>query len=246
MNQLTQSAVAILPLLAAGLVAGVGCSSSGDNLAAVGAVGGWPSTVTGGTTGKGGATSQQTGGFAPGTGGAETTGGAGGGAALFNYPDGFCGKAADGTTDIAKNVSCTSNDPVQVCDKNCGPGNVGYKTETCNGTLYTEGTCTFPAEGNYGCFKVPADNSAGCPGTVPQHNGECPTSMAICQTAPIGTACQQATPCDMCGVGYGYLDSGGASKGGYCVCVPSTTSATGQKWACASATAWPCPASNGC
>ncbi len=230
MNQFTQSILAILPFVAAGLVAGVGCSSSDDNVAAVGSVGGYSSTVTGGTTGTGGTTA---------------TGG-GGGAAAFAYPDGFCGKAADGTTDIAKNVSCTSSDPVQVCDKNCGPGNVGYKTETCNGTLYTEGTCTFPAEGNYGCFKVPADNSAGCPGTVPQHNGECPTSMAICQTAPIGTACQQATPCDMCGVGYGYLDAGGASKGGYCVCVPSTTSATGQKWACASATAWPCPASNGC
>jgi hypothetical protein len=39
------------------------------------------------------------------------------------------------------------------------------------------------------------------------------------------------------------LDSSGAHKTGYCVCVAGSS---GSKWSCASTNAWPCPGNTGC
>jgi hypothetical protein len=47
----------------------------------------------------------------------------------------------------------------------------------------------------------------------------------------------------MCGVSAGYLDSKGNPKAGYCVCIAGSA---GNKWSCASASAWPCPGGQGC
>jgi hypothetical protein len=233
MNHTTKLAIEILPILAAGWLAGVGCSSSDDNPAAINATGG----ASAGTTG--GSTSANAGSGTGGTSANPTGGTTAGGAGSFVFPDGSCGTTLAGVA-IAKGAACTTDDD-QICDKTCGPSNVGYKTETCSGAVYAEGDCTFPAGGSYGCFSVPAADATGCPATAPQHNQPC--TMEICATQPIGTACGQTTPCAICGVATGYLDSGGAAKTGYCVCIQGSS---GGKWACASATAWPCPAGNGC
>jgi hypothetical protein len=298
MNRTIRVSVQLLPILAAGLFAGAGCSSSGDNQASVNTggttssatggvatggttaapAGGTTATPTGGTTtaptggttatpsggdtgnggtttasggetGSGGATSSAggetgVGGDTSATGGETGSGGtteATGGGGSFAFPDGQCGTTLAGDS-IGKNVACTADD-VQQCDKTCGPANVGYKTETCSGASYAEGDCTFPSEGNYVCFALgePPADAATCPGTAPQHNQPC--ELTLCETAAIGTGCAQTTPCEICGVATGYLDSGGSSKTGYCVCIAG---ANGGKWACGSESAWPCPAGNGC
>jgi hypothetical protein len=211
------------------------------------AAGGTPPAAAG-TTAGGGSTSNA--GAPPTNGGTSAAGGnaSGGGAAptagagAFVFPDGACGKTkAD--EDIAKGVACTADD-VQKCDKTCGPANVGYKTETCTDATYAEGDCTFPSDANYACFGLadPPADAEGCPTDAPpQHNQPC--SLAICQTAAIGKGCAQTTACGVCGVATGYLDSGGSSKTGYCICIAG---ANGGKWACGSTSAWPCPAGNGC
>src|SRR5437764_514449 len=50
---------------------------------------------------------------------------------------------------------CTAADP-QLCYKTCGPFNIGFKSETCSGTSYSEMMgCSFPAA-DYSCYKIPA------------------------------------------------------------------------------------------
>jgi hypothetical protein len=126
-----------------------------------------------------------------------------------------------------KNVSCTAADPA-VCYRTCGPRSVGYKSETCNGSLYVEGDCAFPTGVDYSCYKIPATISASCPTTIPQASQAC--DVAEC------------TPCNLNGM---YNDSSGAAKVGYCVCQPPN-SAGMRRWSCASSTAWPCPSGQGC
>ena len=163
------------------------------------------------------------------TGGASTsTGGASGGE--FSPP---CGKTAAGD-DIAKGGACTPAD-TQLCYKQCGPVNIGFKSETCGAAGYDEGDCAFPASGNYSCFKIPTADSSTCPADPPKHNDPC--TLAACTVPCTGTACE------MCGLKAGYLDSKGNPKTGYCVCIAG---ANGNKWSCSSATAWPCPGGQGC
>jgi len=123
---------------------------------------------------------------------------------------------------------CTATDP-QLCYKTCGPKSVGFKSETCLGGTYQEQTgCSFPTGIDYSCYKIPATIDPSCPTTVPQANTPC--TVADC------------VPCNVNG---GYNDSSGAAKTGYCVC-PATAAGTPGKWTCASTTAWPCPAGQGC
>jgi hypothetical protein len=120
---------------------------------------------------------------------------------------------------------------MQLCYKNCGPMNIGRKSETCTGGIYVEmDGCSFDPAGSFACYKIPTvANDATCPaGTMPQ------ASMA----------CTVTDMCSLCNStgglsGGGYLDSSGNAKTGYCVCVNS-------KWSCASTTAWPCPSGAGC
>ena len=129
----------------------------------------------------------------------------------------------------SKGVACTSTDPGS-CWKTCGPQSVGFKSETCTASSYVEQSgCTFPPDQNYACYKIPASIDSSCPSQVPQASQPC--SVAACT---------------LCNVGGNYLDSGGASKAGYCVCVGSELDGGTAKWSCASATAWPCPAGQGC
>ncbi len=187
---------------------------------------------TGGQASTGGTTSSASGGTtAAATGGATGTAGSTSGSVLM--PDGACGTTTAGTA-IAKTVVCAAAD-TQLCDKTCGPINVGYKTETCTSAAYVEGSCQFPTGVDYSCFKVPTADSASCPTTEPQHGQPC--SITQCSTPCTGTACE------ICGVAAGYLDTSGNQKTGYCVCAAGSS---GGKWSCSSTTAWPCPAGQGC
>jgi hypothetical protein len=125
-----------------------------------------------------------------------------------------------------KGGACTSSDP-QLCYKTCGPESIGFKSETCTAGTYVEQSgCSFPPGMDYSCFKIPAMISAACPTTIPQ----------------AGMACTVA-PCTLCNLNGAYLDSTSTMKMGYCVCPMGTGM---QKWSCASTTAWPCPAGQGC
>jgi len=127
----------------------------------------------------------------------------------------------------AKGGACTADDP-QLCYKTCGPQSIGFKSETCtNGAYVEQSGCSFP-DADYACFKIPATVDASCPTMTPQATMPCEVAM-----------------CTPCSVGGSYLDSGGASKTGYCVC-PMAGAAGTRKWSCASTTAWPCPTGRGC
>jgi len=184
--------------------------------------GGTPSTggvvtPTGGTMGTAGATGTSTGG---------TT--AAGGTTATGAFEPLCANliTAAGSSPT-KNGVCTATDP-PLCYKTCGPKSSGFKSETCTGGSYVEQAgCNFPA-GDYSCFKIPATLDPTCPTTAPQANTPCTVADCVLCSDPAG----------------GYLDSTGAAKTGYCVC-PNTSAGPG-KWSCASSTAWPCPAGQGC
>ena len=125
-------------------------------------------------------------------------------------------------------MACAAED-VQLCYRTCGPGSSGWKTEECVAGFYAEGDCAFPADGDYSCYKIPdVIDAAVCPTETPQATMAC-----------------DVPECTLCNLDNQYLDSGGAVKTGYCVCNPPN--ADGERvWTCASDTAWPCPAGNGC
>lgn len=174
---------------------------------------------TGGVPGTGGAV-QGTGGAGSGTGGASQVADAGTGGA----PGTFATPPAC-PTNLVKGSPCTDID-LPLCSKTCGPERVGFKTETCLGGVYVEDPCQFDPLSDYSCYAIPAMESPACPTALPQ----------------AGAACL-IPDCTLCGVSNGYLDSTGAAKTGYCVCLASTANPI---WSCATATAWPCPSGNGC
>jgi hypothetical protein len=225
--------VGTVALLAQGLLA-QGCG--GDNS---------PSTTgaTGGVTGTGGTipVSSDGGSTVPattGTGGttmpATGAGGSAGGATGSTSFEPLCGNlVTNANVAPTKNGICIDTDP-QFCYKTCGPQSIGFKSETCSGGVYVEQSgCSFPP-GDYSCYKV-ADPFVVDP--------SCPTDAPPQATTPCSVA-----PCTLCNLNGGYLDSGGSAKTGYCVCPPvaDPDAGTTSKWSCASSTAWPCPAGQGC
>jgi hypothetical protein len=177
-------------------------------------------------TGQGGATTTALGGATTaGTGGVT---GAAGSTGSNPYTPSCTGLGTAAGVDPTKNGICLDTDP-QLCYKTCGPQSIGFKSETCTAGVYVEQSgCSF-LPGDYSCYKIPTAISSACPTEVPQAN----------------TVCTVAT-CTLCNVNNGYLDSGGAAKTGYCVCPPPSTTTGVSKWSCASSTAWPCPAGQGC
>jgi hypothetical protein len=212
-----------------------GCGSSNEpSTAGSGGTGGASTGTGGATTGTGGTTTTGSGGTGGSTtgsggGGAGGTSGAGGAGGGGNFSP-LCSAVPVTAAGEAptKGGVCTASDS-QLCYKTCGPLSIGFKSETCVGGLYVEQSgCSFVADQDYACYKIPAPVSATCPTTVPQASLAC--TVAEC------------TPCNVGGM---YLDSGGASKEGFCVC-PMAGSSGSRKWSCASSTAWPCPAGKGC
>jgi len=200
-------------------------SGAGGTTGAVTGTGGSSAvTGTGGSTavavGTGGST-----GTAVGTGGTTTTP-TGGTTGTY---DPLCGSllTAAGVAPT-KNGICVAADS-QLCYKTCGPNSVGFKSETCTAGVYVEQSgCSFPTGVDYSCYKIPTTVDATCPTTAPQASQPCTVAT-----------------CTLCGGTTGYLDSTGAAKTGYCVCPAPGASGT-SKWSCASSTAWPCPAGQGC
>jgi hypothetical protein len=126
-----------------------------------------------------------------------------------------------------KNGACTPDD-TQLCYKTCGPSSIGFKSETCMGSNYAEMSgCSFPS-GDYSCYKIPAVIDPSCPATAPQAGQPC-----------------EVPECTPCNAGGNYFDSQGASKTGYCVCLPPNDDGM-RSWTCGSSTAWPCPDGQGC
>jgi hypothetical protein len=89
--------------------------------------------------------------------------------------------------------------------------------------------CSFPADADYSCFKIPATVDAACPAET--ITASTPCTVAAC------TTCTDATT--------HYYASQNNLKVGYCVCPAPGASGT-SKWSCASNTAWPCPTGKGC
>ncbi|MBN2577326.1 MAG: hypothetical protein JXP73_22375 [Deltaproteobacteria bacterium] len=198
--------------------------------------------ATGGVTGTGGTTD------VPGTGGDTTptstggdttppttitgSGGAAGSTGSTTFEPLCAGLRTVADVEPAKNEICTEADP-QFCYRTCGPQSIGFKSETCTAGVYVEQSgCSFPADRDYSCYKIPD------PWVV---DPSCPTDAAPKAT----TECTVA-PCTLCNLDGQYFDSKGNVKTGYCVC-PEPSATTGvSKWSCASTTAWPCPAGQGC
>jgi hypothetical protein len=207
-----------------------GSASTGAGGSASTGAGGSTSTGAAGSTSTGAAGSNVTGAAgstvtgaagSSGTGAAGTTGTTGSAGASGTFGTPACGNTAAAVA-IAKGGACTAAD-TQLCYKSCGPnGSMGVKSETCTAGIYAEMSgCSFPPGVSEACFTVPATQDATCPATAPMAS----------------TACTVAA-CKVCsGAGTTYLDSTGASKTGYCVCVGA---AGAGKWSCASTTAWPC------
>lgn len=131
--------------------------------------------------------------------------------------------------EIKKGTACTEADP-QCCFRTCGPQSIGWKTETCIAGAYEEGDCQFPPDADYSCYAVPEQIDATvCPQDAPPQAGQ------ECDVAE----------CTLCNLDDTYLDSGGSSKVGYCVC--QAPNGDGKRtWSCGSTTAWPCPLGQGC
>jgi hypothetical protein len=210
--------------------AGSGATSGAAGAASTGAAGA-TSTGAAGATSTGaagtGAAAGTSGAAGATTGAAGHVGAAGTGGGMFT-PLCTAVPATAGGMAPAKGVPCAATD-TQLCYKTCGPLSVGFKSETCTAGAYAEMTgCSFPAGMDYSCYKIPAAIDASCPATPPQASQPCTVAM-----------------CTLCNAGGSYLDSTGASKPGYCVC-PAAGAGGTRKWSCASATAWPCPAGQGC
>src|SRR5262252_5283921 len=215
-----------------------GTSAGGTGGTSAGGKGG-SSAGTGGSSGTGGTGTGGTGTGGTGTGGTGTGGTGTGGTGTGGTP-GFGQPACPGT--VAKGLGCAPSDP-QLCYKNCGPQNIGRKSETCSpnpdggitdgGTTssYTEMTgCAYDPAGDYSCYKVPTTANSACPAPADGGTGTfgMPQASQACSVAT-------CTPCNsLGGLATGqYLDSNAAMKQGFCVCVAN-------KWSCASDTAWPC------
>jgi hypothetical protein len=213
---------------------GPGSTTAGVSGTQSSAAGGGASTSSGGRgAGAGGGMSTTSAGRSAGAG----TGGAAGAAGRQNDAGSTAGgmysplcsdvppTAAGAPT---KGGACTAAD-AQLCYKTCGPQSVGFKSETCMTGAYVEQSgCSFPTGMDYGCYKIPTTIDASCPMMPPQASQPC--SVAACV---------------VCNAGGNYLDSSGASKAGFCVC-PAAGASGSSKWTCASSTAWPCPAGQGC
>jgi hypothetical protein len=225
--------ISALTLIGAGWLAMAGCSGSNDP-AQTPSTGGTTSTSTGGsaTTATGGTGASTGGATGTSTGGAATTttGGATTGGDMFTPLCSDPGLVTAAGVAPTKGGVCTTAD-AQLCYKTCGPQSVGFKSETCTSGAYVEQSgCSFKADLDASCYKIPTTIDPSCPTTAPK-------SGDLCTVAP-------CTPC--ADASLTYLDSSGAPKTGYCVCPPPNATTGMSKWSCASTTAWPCPQGKGC
>ena len=139
-----------------------------------------------------------------------------------------------------KACGCTASDP-QLCYKPCGPEDRGARSETCMGGFYAEmPICAYDPSKDYSCYKVPFD----APDPI------CPRSGSDIFDPPHEASACTVADCVVCN-SYGglpggtYIDRGGVTQPGYCVC--SLPDAAGNRsWSCAGLDDWPCPNGSGC
>jgi hypothetical protein len=121
---------------------------------------------------------------------------------------------------------CPGNPP---CWKTCGPDRAGFRNCACNAAGAEEcGDCQYEPGQDLSCFALPDP--------VPV----CPPSPDAGQPLPQGTTRCEHDPCQPCGssTSPGYIDSSGAPKAGYCVCVPNPDAGF-SVYSCAPVANWP-------
>jgi hypothetical protein len=196
--------------------------------------GGTTATASAGTSGEaagGGGDTAGASGESAGTSG-EAAGGGGAGGSSGDFSPLCSSLTTEGGAAPTKGGACTANDPQQ-CYKACGPENKGFKSETCTSGAYVEQSgCTFP-DADYTCYKIPETLDATCPtDAAPQHAQPCTVNDCVVCNYGGATIAEGK-----------YKNTSGEEKVGFCVCIQGTSA---RKWSCASATAWPCPAGQGC
>jgi hypothetical protein len=118
------------------------------------------------------------------------------------------------------------------CWKTCGPARSGFRNCVCDiaGVLQCTAACLYEPGQDRSCFALPAPVPT-CP---PNPNVDAATPL------PQGSAPCQLDPCQPCGSSTepGYVDSSGAPKAGYCICVPNPDTGV-SVYSCASVADWP-------
>jgi hypothetical protein len=139
-----------------------------------------------------------------------------------------------------RGCECMAADP-QVCYAPCGPEGLGVHSVVCWDGRYVERfVCGFDPAKDYSCYRIP----------IAAANRTCPTDTSGAYLTPQDSTACTVDQCVVCN-SYGglpsglYIDRGGATMGGYCVC-QRQDSAGSRSWSCASDWAWPCPESSGC
>src|SRR5689334_13122335 len=156
-----------LTLIGASWLAMAGCSGSNDPVGPGATTGGSSTSTTGGTSATtGGSSTSTTGGTSATTGGSSTsTTGGSTGSDMFTPLCGALSTAAGVAP--TKGGACTADDP-QLCYKTCGPQSLGFKSETCTSGAYVEQSgCSFKADLDASCFKIPTTLDPSCPATAP-------------------------------------------------------------------------------
>jgi hypothetical protein len=110
------------------------------------------------------------------------------------------------------------------CTLVCGPGKLGSKTCTCTADSWKCPLCSFPADKDYTCYRLPATMSACDPSTLVTDGADC--------TAPACSPCGSSTS-------KSFIDVTGTTRLGYCVCADN-------RWSCTMVRDWPCPGNPGC
>jgi hypothetical protein len=129
----------------------------------------------------------------------------------------------------APTIVPTCGEDTLQCWKTCGPARSGFRNCTCDDATWgmaCDSVCRYEPGADLSCFALPAAVAA-CPPT---------DELGL----PMATRPCQLDPCRPCGsrTDPGYLDSSGAPKAGFCVCVPNP--ATGESvYSCAGVTDWP-------
>jgi hypothetical protein len=211
-----------------------GSAGTGENRSGTGGTAGSSTGGTGnGEAGMGESGAGATGGSTAGKGGSAGSGMTAGTSANPPIDPNFSPACFEFTTtsgeEILKGTPCTSADP-KLCYRPCGPNQVGWKTETCTAGVYAEGDCSFSADKDYSCYKIPDEiDEAACGISEP------PAATQPCD-APL---------CMSCNVQGFYQDSGNDLKEGFCSCREADAGGV-RRWTCASTVAWPCPFSQGC
>ena len=117
------------------------------------------------------------------------------------------------------------------CWKTCGPARSGFRNCSCDasGTLKCIAACLYDPGQDRSCYALP-DPVPSCPANAADAATRLPQASSPCQLDPCRPCGSSTEP--------GYLDSSGAPKVGYCICVPNPDTGV-SVYSCASVAEWP-------